>query len=132
MLTYKSSCLWKVSSIFITLLLYGCEAEIKNGKQAFQRCTSCHSMKPGINFTGPSLAGILNRKAGTAIGFSYSPAVKSSGVVWTAENLDAWLTNPQAFIPGTKMKFEGIPNQKAREELIAILRVKTALPSREQ
>jgi len=70
----------------------------------------------------------LNRKAGTATGFNYSRAVKLSGIVWTTDNLDTWLSNPQAFIPGTKMEFEGIPDRKVREELIVILKSKTTLP----
>ncbi|MFC1602248.1 c-type cytochrome [Pseudomonadota bacterium] len=114
--------------IFFMLLLSGCGGDIESGEQAFQRCISCHSMKPQLNYTGPSLASILNRKAGTAEGFNYSRAVKTSGIVWTVENLDTWLTNPQAFIPGTKMEFEGIPDPEVRAELIAILKLKTVLP----
>ena len=84
-------------------------------------------MVPGMHFTGPSLAGVWNRKAGTAKGFvRYSSALKLSGVVWTEETLDTWLKNPQEFIPGTKMKFEGIRDPKVREKLIAILKEKTA------
>ncbi len=120
--------LLKCPATLLMLLLHGCGGGIESGEQGFQRCNACHSMKPGLNFTGPSLAGILNRKAGTITGFNYSRAVKTSGIVWTVENLDAWITNPQLFIPGTKMEFEGIPDQTVRDELIVILKSKTALP----
>jgi len=123
----KTNRLFGKLTILFMPLLYGCGVEIENGEQAFQRCVSCHSMRHGINYTGPSLAGVFGRQAGTIIDFNYSDAVRSSGVVWSAENLDAWLTNPQLFIPGTKMEFEGIPDRSVREELIVILKSKTTI-----
>jgi cytochrome c len=77
------------------------------GRQHFgQACVACHSLEPDRNMTGPSLFGLLGRKAGSLPSFHrYSPALKSSGVVWNDKTLDAWLTDPKAFIPGNHMVF---------------------------
>ena len=71
---------------------------------------------------GPSLAGVWGRKSGTALGFArYSEALKTSGVIWNAETLDAWLINPGKFIPNNRMAFPGIDDATARADLIAYL-----------
>ena len=76
---------------------------------------------------GPSLAGVWGRKAGTAPGFTrYSEALKTSGVTWNAETLDAWLINPARFIPNNRMTFPGIDDATARADLIAYLRNTTS------
>lgn len=73
--------------------------------------------------TGPSLAHVWGRKAGTEEGFSrYSHALKSSGVTWNNQTLDKWLTNPAAFIPGNVMTFPGVRDAAARQDVIAYLR----------
>ncbi|WP_260393095.1 cytochrome c family protein [Ralstonia sp. SET104] len=72
--------------------------------------------------TGPSLAGVLGRKAGTADGFvRYSDTLKQSGLVWDKRNLDAWLKNPAAVVPGNAMTFPGIADARARADLVAYL-----------
>ncbi len=97
------------------------------GERAFRACIACHSLDPGRHLTGPSLAGTWGRKAGTVKGFRrYSKALKSAEVVWTAETLDAWLKAPGAFMPGNRMTFRGIPEQGARDDLIAYLELATA------
>jgi cytochrome c len=101
------------------------EAENGNparGEQDFQACAACHSLTPNHNMTGPSLAGVIGRKAGTLASFQrYSPALKSSGVTWNEQTLDAWLAKPDAFIPGTSMTFDGIPKPGIRADIIAYL-----------
>ena len=73
--------------------------------------------------TGPSLAGIWGRKAGSLESFErYSPALKESGVVWNESTLEAWLKNPAAFIPNNRMTFPGIKDDKVRADLIAYLK----------
>ena len=86
------------------------------GKTAFEnQCASCHSTEPGVNMTGPSLAGIFGRKAGSFPSFHrYSDALKLSGIVWDDQTLDAWLRNPAALVPGNEMPFPGIPDANAR------------------
>lgn len=92
------------------------------GARLFQNCAACHSVTPGEHMSGPSLAGVWQRKAGTAQGFHrYSEALKGTGVVWNEATLDAWLQNPAAFAPGNYMTFPGIPDAAARSDLIAYL-----------
>ncbi len=96
--------------------------DAQEGAKVFRACAACHSLTPGRHMTGPSLAGLWERKAGTAEGFPrYSEALKSSGVTWNAETLDAWLADPRAFIPNNRMTFPGVPDAKARADLIAYL-----------
>ena len=92
------------------------------GATVFQACAACHSTTRGVHRTGPSLAHVWERKAGTAPGFSrYSEAMKRAYVVWNAAALDRWLTNPDAFIPGTTMTFPGIRDSQPRQDVIAYL-----------
>lgn len=92
------------------------------GAKQFGACAACHSLAPGRNRTGPSLAGVVGRKAGTAPGFRrYSQALKDSSTVWDEQSLNDWLTDPQAFLPGTRMAFRGLPDPRARADLIAYL-----------
>lgn len=92
------------------------------GAQAFRNCAACHSLDPGTNMTGPSLAGIFGRKAGTLPSFRrYSAALKGSGLVWDDQTLDAWIRDPASLVPGNEMAFPGIPNAAARAALIAYL-----------
>lgn len=91
------------------------------GEAAFKiRCAMCHAVEPGVNKPmGPTLSGVLGRKAGSAA-FKYSPAMAASGVVWNAETLDAYLTAPTKLVPGASM-IMAVPNPKDRADLIAYL-----------
>jgi cytochrome c len=93
------------------------------GVKLFGACAACHSLLPDRNMTGPSLAGIWGRKAGSLKSFErYSPALKSSDVVWVEKTLDAWLKSPAGFIPGNSMAFPGISDAPQRADLIALLK----------
>ena len=94
------------------------------GATAFARaCAACHSLEPGRNMTGPSLAGVWGRKAGSLESFDrYSPALKSANVTWNADSLDAWIKHPSRFIPHNRMTFPGIADAQTRAELIAYLK----------
>jgi cytochrome c len=93
------------------------------GAAMFQQCAACHAVARGRHLTGPSLAGVVGRKAGSAEGFTrYSDALKQSGLVWDDETLDAWLENPQQVAPGTSMTFPGLPNARHRADVIAYLK----------
>lgn len=71
----------------------------ERGAQIFGVCSACHSLRPNLNMTGPSLAGVWRRKAGGLDSFArYSPALKSSGVVWDAQSLDAWPSMRRAIL----------------------------------
>jgi cytochrome c len=94
----------------------------ERGAEMFRSCTACHSLAPGEHRTGPSLAGIFGREAGTIPGFTrYSLALEQADVTWNEKTLDAWLADPRAFIPGNRMTFRGIEDQHARADLIAYL-----------
>ena len=94
------------------------------GANGFGLCAACHSLRPGVNMTGPSLAGILGRNAGSLTNFRrYSAALAGSGVIWDEQNLDAWLADPAGFIPGNRMTIRGIPDGKMRADIIAVLRL---------
>lgn len=99
------------------------QGDAKRGAIAYRACIACHSLEPSRHLTGPSLAGLIGRKAGTADRFlRYSEAMKKSGVVWSEQTLDAWLANPARFIPNNDMVFPGMPDSQARQDLVAYLK----------
>jgi cytochrome c len=99
----------------------------ETGAQVFRTCAACHTLEPGAHRTGPSLAGVFGRKAGTAGGFHrYSDALRSADLVWREETLNGFLADPQAFLPGNRMTFPGIPEAQARADVIAYLQTATA------
>ncbi|KDP87169.1 cytochrome C [Cupriavidus sp. SK-3] len=103
------------------------EGDLVRGAQAARTCMACHSFAPGRHMTGPSLAGVWGRKAGTAEGFvRYSDALKRSGLVWDKRNLDAWLKKPAALVPGNAMGFPGIADTRTRADLVAYLEAVSA------
>jgi cytochrome c len=82
-------------------------------------CGACHSLD--ANRVGPRHRGVFGRKAGSVPDFHYTAALKASGIVWNAQTLDRWLTNPQALAPGTAMGFRlGDPAKRA--DVIAYLK----------
>ena len=89
-----------------------------HGKTVYQACMGCHSIDE--DDVGPRHRGVVGRTAGTVPGYAYSPALKGSHIVWDQANLDRWLTNPQALVPGAKMFF-AMPNSKDRADVIAYL-----------
>jgi cytochrome c len=106
------------------LLLAGAaraDGDAVRGEARFQDCAACHKLEAGANNVGPSLHGLFTRKAGELPDFRYSPALKRSGIVWTPETLDAFLTNPQAMVPGNRMPYAGMADAGSRADLIAYL-----------
>jgi cytochrome c len=98
----------------------------QRGQQDFRACAPCHSLEPDRNMTGPSLANLWARKAGSLPSFErYSDALKSSGIIWDDRSLNAWLTNPQEMVPGNDMPFEGIKEPSVRADLLAFLKEAT-------
>ncbi|MBC7954098.1 MAG: cytochrome c family protein [Rhodospirillaceae bacterium] len=91
------------------------------GEKVFTQCKACHTVQAGQNRVGPSLFGVVGRAAGAVEGFAYSPAMKGSGMTWTAETLDKYLTDPKAAIPGNKMVFPGLKKPEDRANVIAYL-----------
>jgi nitrite reductase (NO-forming) len=91
------------------------------GRLVFRKCQACHSIEPGKNMLGPSLAGVIGRKAGTEAGYNYSPAMKSADIVWNPATLDQYLTDPAKVVPGNKMPFPGLKTEDDRADVIAYL-----------
>jgi cytochrome c len=89
-----------------------------HGKTLYQGCQACHSVDD--NDLGPRHRGVVGRRAGSVPDYSYSPALKNSGLTWDESTLDRWLTNPSALVPGTKMFFK-IDDAQARADIIAYL-----------
>ena len=95
------------------------------GKTVFEQCAACHSIDGSGDYDGPSLKGVIGRKAGSLEDYRYSAAMKRSDVTWDAASLDTYITDPQAFIPGNRMAFAGIADKSERDDLIAYLTVAT-------
>ena len=95
--------------------------DVAAGEKVFKKCKACHVVEEGKNKTGPSLYGVVGRAAGSIEGYKYSKAMAGSGLVWDAETLDAYLTNPKKYLKGTKMAFAGLKKEKDRADVIAYL-----------
>jgi cytochrome c len=107
-----------------TLLLAGnarADGDAARGEARFQECAACHKLDAGSNGLGPSLHGIFERKAGELADFRYSPALKRSAIVWSPQTLEAYLTDPQALVPGNRMPYGGMADPRDRADLIAYL-----------
>lgn len=97
-------------------------ADAKAGAVVFARkCVTCHSPRRGVIVTGPSLAGLLGRKAGSVKDFPYSPALKASPLVWNAQTLDTFIAQPRKTVPGITMAAPGMADATQRADLISYL-----------
>jgi cytochrome c len=116
-----------------TAAALGAEADPGQGARVFRACAACHSLEANRNMTGPSLAGVWNRKAGGLASFTrYSDAMKLSGITWDEQSLDGYLKNPAEFMPGNHMTFPGIPDDQARASVIAFLKSGAEPPKENQ
>jgi cytochrome c len=97
------------------------DGDAARGEQRFEDCVACHSTERGVNKLGPSLNGVLDRKAGELADFRYSPAIKRSGITWTAQTLDTFIADPQQAVPANRMPYAGMPDARDRADLIAYL-----------
>jgi cytochrome c len=96
------------------------------GAAVFNRCKVCHSLAAGGHSpVGPNLHTLFGRTAGTEPGFSFSPAMKQSGVVWNGDTLAKFLRDPQGFIPGNRMGFPGVKDDKELSDLLDYLKQAT-------
>lgn len=111
----------------LLVALGGCagasNANVEAGKRVFVRCASCHAIdaKSGARI-GPTLLGVVGRRAGSLPGYAYSPAMKSQTFAWDDQRLDRWLTDPAAMVPGTSMGFAGLANPEERKAVIAYMK----------
>ncbi|WP_295632227.1 cytochrome c family protein [Novosphingobium sp.] len=95
------------------------------GKTDFAICMTCHAIEAGVNKIGPSLHGVVGRKAGSIAGFTYSAANKNSGITWSPEKLFQYLEGPQRVVPGTKMSYAGLTDPQKRADVIAYLKTQS-------
>ncbi len=89
---------------------------------AFAQCSVCHKVGAGENGLGPSLANVFNAKAGDVAGFTFSAAMKESGLTWNQSTLDEYLRDPRKVVPGTTMAFGGVKDDARRQAIIDYLK----------
>jgi cytochrome c len=93
------------------------------GENVFKKCRACHQVgETAKNAVGPKLNGLIGRQAGAVEGFNYSAANKNSGVTWTDENFKKYIADPKGFMPGNKMIFAGLKDEKEIDDLLAFLK----------
>jgi cytochrome c len=121
-MTEKIICMIVLLAAPLAVLSTGIRAE-EAGEIVFKKnCAVCHTLEAGQNKIGPTLAGVVDRKAGSVPGFAYSTANKNSGDTWDEQTLDIYLTDPKKFMPGTKMVFAGVKNPTDRKALVEYLK----------
>jgi cytochrome c len=98
------------------------DCDLEAGSKQYNKCVACHSTQPGEQLMGPSLHGLMGRKAGSVQGFTYSLAMEKAGFTWSEETLDAFLVSPSSVVPGTSMPFGGIRNPDQRSALGCYIR----------
>ena len=109
-----------VAAVPLATLLAG--ADLTKGEATFAKCKSCHTIASGgANGIGPNLYGVLGKKHGHIGGFAYSEALLKAPGSWDWENMNAWLTSPKKYAPGTKMSFAGLGNAEERAALLLYL-----------
>jgi cytochrome c len=118
----------KLTSIALAVIVSSVAAsaalaqDVAAGKASFNKCLACHAIGEGAkNKVGPELNGLNGRKSGTAPDYSYSDANKNSGITWNEAEFKDYIKDPRAKIPGTKMIFAGIKNEKEVNDLWAFL-----------
>src|SRR3569623_174301 len=94
-----------------------------SGEKIFIQCKACHQIGENAkNAVGPELNGLFGRKAGAVPGYSYSAANKNSGITWDEATFRAYIKDPKAMIPGTKMTFPGLKIPKQIDDVVAYLK----------
>jgi cytochrome c2 len=125
---------WLLAGSAVTALCSAAGADPGRGERVFQRCFACHSVVAGEDkLPGPNLDGVVGRRAGTLPGFRFSPALieaGAGGLVWTRATLDAYLADPERFLPGTEMGMPGLREAVDRRDVIDYLEKSGPTPRR--
>ena len=104
-------------------------ANIADGEKVFKKCAACHSIvKGGGNKIGPTLWGVLGRRAGSVTDYKYSKAMATHGKTWSFEEMNGFLTKPKDWIKGTKMSFAGLKKETDRAAVILYMNKNTDSP----
>ena len=111
----------------VAMTTAGFAQDAELGEKSFRKCAPCHDVGADAkNKVGPILNGLEGRKSGTIPAYSYSEPNKNSGITWDEATFKDYITDPKAKIPGTKMIFAGIKNEKERGDLWAYLKTFSA------
>lgn len=94
--------------------------DANRGRTVFARCAACHDASTGANKSGPSLKGIVGRRAASAAGYNFSTGLKTKGGTWTRASLDAYIAGPARYAPGTRMVVS-VTDPQQRADLVAYL-----------
>jgi cytochrome c2 len=108
-------------ALSFTANLAHAQGDPARGEKKFEDCAACHSLTAGENGVGPSLAGVVGRKAATLDDYRYSPALKRSNIVWSPQTLETFIGDPQKAVPANRMPYAGMTNAGERADLIAYL-----------
>lgn len=121
---YRAAAAGVVAVFAVLPLSAQAQGDVEAGKKVFNKCKACHSIANDKHRVGPSLKGLIGRKAGTAEGFKYSDAMIAygeSGIVWSEETLFVYLEDPRGLVKGTKMAFAGLKKEDERRDVIAYI-----------
>lgn len=121
-----------VALLWAALPAHADTVEEAAGKHVFEHCKACHSADPGKQGFGPNLNGVIGRPAASLPTFMYSEALKKSGIVWTEDNLRAWISGNDKMVPGTRMRHVAITDPAEQDYLIAYLKTFDASNGPEQ
>lgn len=115
--------------MFAMIPLAAQAADPEKGREIFEQCAFCHDPLPDAPVAAPDLKGVFGRPAGSVPGYEYSDAMAAKGregLVWTEDNLHAFVRDPKGFVPGTVMPFKGVRRKSMRDDLFAYLRTLSA------
>jgi cytochrome c len=118
---FAISCLALGILLLLAAVSPGSAADVETGKAAFKKCALCHPIEAGKNKIGPSLFGVVGRKAASLENFNYSEGMKKFDHTWDEATLDTYLADPRTTVSGTKMIFPGIKDKTERDDVIAYL-----------
>ena len=119
--------MWRAALLAASFVFLACSPALAQdaaaGEKTFVVCRVCHQIGPTAkNGVGPSLNGVVGRKAGTYPGYNYSPSNKNSNLTWNEETLEPYLQNPQNVVEGTKMTFAGLKDPQKVKDVIGFLK----------
>ncbi len=121
----RKSVLATMASAVLFVVPAHAEGDAAAGAKVFNQCKACHEVEKGVNKVGPTLKGVVGRKAAAVADYKYSEAMiakGAEGLVWDDANLTAYLTSPKTFVPKGKMAFAGLKKPEDLANVIAFLK----------